>query len=659
MFIKKIQLTNIGPYRGIHTIDLNTTSDQNTILIGGENGAGKTTLLNSIKMGLFGSFAFGYKTENKEYFKKVEGLLNHTAKNFGENNFRLRLDFDITDEFSKKEYSLYRSWRFQNDNIKESSDIIENGKHLNEYETDIFQSKLREIMPPQLLDLCLFDGEEISRIINKGQLSNYIEKLTNVLFNLDLFEILENDLEVYSQQSTQTNDLNKQEKELIELKNKKKTLSAQYSNVLEQIDSLTIKQEELEEDYNIVKNDFEVHGGLVREERESLTQQINVLENHRKQNQENIKQFIASSLPFHLAKQLVIETREQLVDEEKFQLFASLEEKLTSDKINTILEQLEIPQVEDKKQVLKNEILSTVRPSDDTGIIHGASFSESRQIENTYQEVQSDNIESNQRLIDENKTKLKEIQALKEKIKVNDSSSEFSDMLVKMEKSNEQLSKLSIKIEESNTLKEELANSINQVNSAIEDIELKFRDQEKSRNSFIESQKIIDLSNKFRKIQLTKKLQEVQMESLQMLNKLMRKKNYISSISIDSSSFEVTLYDSHSEKMEKSTLSAGEKEILLLSIIWAIFKCSRRKVPFIFDTLLGRLDRSHKTSILTHYIPNCGNQAIILSTDSEIDEKSYELLHNYTAKEYTLDFDVNKKETNIISNYFSFEKTEV
>ena len=36
--------------------------------------------------------------------------------------------------------------------------------------------------------------------------------------------------------------------------------------------------------------------------------------------------------------------------------------------------------------------------------------------------------------------------------------------------------------------------------------------------------------------------------------------------------------------------------------------------------LLGRLDRSHKQSILTHYIPNCGRQAIVLSTDSEIDE---------------------------------------
>ena len=66
-------------------------------------------------------------------------------------------------------------------------------------------------------------------------------------------------------------------------------------------------------------------------------------------------------------------------------------------------------------------------------------------------------------------------------------------------------------------------------------IELKFKDQEKSRNSFVESQKIISLSQKFREVQLQKKLQEVQMEALRMLNKLMRKRNYIASIKIDSS----------------------------------------------------------------------------------------------------------------------------
>jgi DNA sulfur modification protein DndD len=659
MYIRTIQLTNIGPYRGIHSIDLSTTKENNTILIGGENGAGKTTLLNSIKMGLFGSFAYGYKTENKEYFKKVESLLNHAAKAVGENNFRLRLDFDITDELSKAEFSLYRNWRFQNGTIKETFDVLKNGKHLDEYEKEIFNSRLREVMPPHLLDLCLFDGEEISRIINNNLLSSYIENLTNVLFNLDLFEVLETDLESYGQQNTQLSSLNKQEQELLELKEKRSELNSRLFKVENQLLSLSNKQEDLEEDYSNVKSDFEVHGGLVRDEREHLNQEINSIENKRKQNHEAIRQFVANTLPFFLAKDLVNETREQLVDEEKFQLYSSLNEQLTGDKISAILEKLHIVNEDGKKQILKNEILSTVKPSDETGIIHGASFSESRQVENIYQEVQGQQLKIYQQRIQENKDKLIEAQKLREKLKVNDSSSEFKEMLEKMEKFNNELLTVSKELDAQRSFRDELRNSLLQVNSSIENIESVFRDQEKSKNSFVESQKIISLSRKFRKIQLIKKLQEVQMEALRMLNKLMRKHNYIASLKIDSSTFEVSLFDQNKEVIEKSTLSAGEKEILLLSIIWAIFKCSGRNVPFIFDTLLGRLDRTHKTSILTHYIPNSGKQVIVLSTDSEIDENTYELLHSYTAREFTLNFDVNKKETTVLPNYFAFKSLEV
>ncbi|MRX73058.1 DNA sulfur modification protein DndD [Bacillus lacus] len=659
MYIKKIQLTNIGPYRGMHSIDLSTTKENNTILIGGENGAGKTTFLNSIKMGLFGSFAYGYKTENKEYFKKVESLLNHAAKAVGENNFRLKLDFDITDELSKAEYSLYRSWRFLNGNIKEAFDVLKNGKHLNEYEKDLFNSRLREIMPPQLLDLCLFDGEEISRIINNNLLSSYIENLSHVLFNLDLFEALEIDLESYSHQNTQISSLNKQEKELFELKEKRKELNSHLNEIEERLHSIFQKQEELEEDFKNVKSDFEVYGGLVRDEREHLNQEINNIENMRKQNHETIRQFVANSLPFFIAKELVIDTRQQLVNEEKFQLYSSLNKQLTDQKISSILEKLQVDNQEIKSQLLKDEILLTVKPSDETGIIHRASFSESRQVENVYQEVKGQKLISYQQLIQENKDKLIEAQGLREKLKVNDSSSEFSEMLEDMERYTEEISQAFKKIETEKEMQDEVKNDLLKVNSSIETIEALFRDQEKSRNSFVESQKIISLSQKFREIQLKKKLQEVQMEALRMLNKLMRKRNYIASMKIDSSTFEVSLFDQNKEAIEKSTLSAGEKEILLLSIIWAIFKCSGRNVPFIFDTLLGRLDRTHKTSILTHFIPNSGKQVIILSTDSEIDEYNYELLHSYTAREFTLNFDVNKKETIVVPNYFTFKSLEV
>src|SRR5690606_6816571 len=135
--------------------------------------------------------------------------------------------------------------------------------------------------------------------------------------------------------------------------------------------------------------------------------------------------------------------------------------------------------------------------------------------------------------------------------------------------------------------------------------------------------------------------------------------NYISTIIIDPETYDVNLFDSQKDYIEKTTLSAGEKEILLISIIWAIFKCSGRKVPFIFDTLLGRLDKTHKASVLKEFIPSCGKQAIILSTDTEIDEEQYHILENHIAKEYVLEFDVKKKETQIITNYFSFKQTEL
>lgn len=192
--------------------------------------------------------------------------------------------------------------------------------------------------------------------------------------------------------------------------------------------------------------------------------------------------------------------------------------------------------------------------------------------------------------------------------------------------------------------------------NAINKIHHSLKDTEKTKSSFLESQKIITLSRRFRQIQLKKKLQEVQIEATNMLRKIFRKQNYVSSILIDENTYDILLLDSNKEKIEKTTLSAGEKQILLISLIWAIFKSSGRKVPFIFDTLLGRLDKTHKAAVLQYFLPNCGEQAIILSTDSEIDTEHYDILKIYVAKEYMLDFNVKNKKTTIINHYFPFKK---
>ncbi|TWD92198.1 DNA sulfur modification protein DndD [Neobacillus bataviensis] len=659
MIINEIQLTNIGAYRGSNSFDFRPEKGRNVILIGGENGAGKTTLLNAIKLGLFGSYGYGFKTENAEYYKRVQSMLNHGAKRTGENNFRIKLEFSLVDDFEKIDYILYRYWKFTNQSLKESFELIANGKHLSEYEKDLFQSKLKEVMPPQLLDLCLFDGEEIARIVNKDLLSEYLNNLSRVVFNLDLFEKLEDDLESYSNQSLDFEKMESLEKELYTLNQREKELRAKIVAAIEKEKVLTSTREKLNDDYQRLKYDFENYGGLVKSERENIIKDMNLIEVSRKQNMEKIKDFASNLLPFYLSNNLLSETREQIQNEESMQLSKQLNLKLNEGNMNDLLTSVFGTYESHKGNLLKEKLLNLVKPEDKIHQIHGASFSESSLIENAYLKVSGNSKEECLGIIEENRSKLIQQQELREKLTINDNTNEFSDMIQQMENIQQTTIKLDQEIQEHEAQLQEWKNDVESIISAINKIQTSLKDNNKTKSSFLESQKIITLSRRFREIQLKKKLQQVQFEATSMLKRIFRKHNYVSSIYIDPESYDVILLDTQKEKIEKSTLSAGEKEILLISIIWAIFKCSGRKVPFIFDTLLGRLDKTHKAAVLSEFIPNSGRQAIILSTDSEIDQQHYTLIEMVVAKEYMLDFNVEKQETRILDRYFPFKQMEL
>lgn len=655
MIIHEVQLTNIGPYRGIgNSFDFHTDTEKhrNVILIGGENGAGKTTLLNAIKLGMFGSYGFGYKTENADYFKRVQYILNQDAKRTNENNFRIKLSFSLVDNFEKTDYVMYRSWKFNNHNIKEYLEIVADGKHFSEYEKEIFQSKLKEIMPPQLLDLCLFDGEEISRIVNEDLLPEYLRKLSSIVFNLDLFETLENDLENYTSKELDRINIDSVAKEYHSLNKRKKEIKKLIWDKKLQLEELIADKTKIEGEYHYLKKQFEKHGGLVKSQRDKINQEINTIEALRKQNMEKIKDFISNLLPFYLTRNLLNQTREQIKEEESIQLHKQLDSILTDGKIKDLLHSIDGSLNPDISNKLRSGILDLLKPRDNIIQIHEASFSESSLIENMHLIVSGERDKDTIQLIQENRDKLIELQDLKQKLKINDSTSEFNDLILQMETKQQEIPKLEVQIIQTKDELKEIQQELNIINNKLDKKQSTLIDSEKNTNSFHEAQKIIAMSRRFREIQLQKKLQQVQIETTSMLKKIIRKHNYISSIIIDHKSYEIKLFDSHKQPIERTTLSAGEKEILLISIIWAIFKVSGRKVPFIFDTLLGRLDKTHKAAILREFIPTCSEQVIILSTDTEIDKENYQILEPCISMEYMLDFKVETQETTIRDHYF-------
>ena len=133
--------------------------------------------------------------------------------------------------------------------------------------------------------------------------------------------------------------------------------------------------------------------------------------------------------------------------------------------------------------------------------------------------------------------------------------------------------------------------------------------------------------------------------------KLANKKNLIQKIEMDSDSLNMRYISEDGKEVAKDSLSAGEQQLMVISILWALAICSKKKLPVIIDTPLSRLDSLHRTALIQTYFPNAGEQTIILSTDSEIDNTYYQLMKDNVGDEFTLNYDENTKSTSIQKGY--------
>ena len=136
--------------------------------------------------------------------------------------------------------------------------------------------------------------------------------------------------------------------------------------------------------------------------------------------------------------------------------------------------------------------------------------------------------------------------------------------------------------------------------------------------------------------------------------KLANKKNLVDKIEMDTETLDLIYLNKQKEEVAKQRLSAGEKQLMVISLLWALAICSKKKLPVIIDTPLSRLDSSHRTALIKTYFPKASDQTIILSTDSEIDEKYYKMMKPSIGDEFTLEYSDVDKKTSIRTGYFDW-----
>ncbi|EDV3839405.1 DNA sulfur modification protein DndD, partial [Salmonella enterica subsp. diarizonae] len=122
----------------------------------------------------------------------------------------------------------------------------------------------------------------------------------------------------------------------------------------------------------------------------------------------------------------------------------------------------------------------------------------------------------------------------------------------------------------------------------------------------------------FAELLISENIERLQTLVKQKFDALGRKSQLISGLEICPVTFSITLYDAAGNNLESAKLSAGERQLLAIAVLWGLAEASGKELPTVIDTPLSRLDGRHRSKLINNYFPKAGPQVILLSTDEEI-----------------------------------------
>ena len=708
MKINKIVLYNFNSFEGMNEFDFSSTCDQkNIVLIGGKNGAGKTSLFTAIKIALYGPLTYGYMGINPHYISKIKDCINSNAFQTDRVKSKVQINISLLIEREVKKYEITREWTYKKQRLEEHFSVKCNDKLLDDKEQSYFQNYLLSIIPPDLFDFFLFDGEEVGNIFSTSTYNTYVRNAVYTLCGLDIFEIIRKQTGRFVGKATT-------EKETIlldeykVLKEEADSLQLAISNAELEIDTLQKALEEIETESLEHETVFKNAGGITEAEKEELSKQYREAEQIKVESAVKIKNFVETLMPFYIVKEFAKKISGQLATESDRGIYEYFQQKIKVDDIQEILPK----SVPDKDAISIAETLferlkpvgydesnvqihdlsqeSTARVNALISMLENFDSSEMVRTVMNRQKAADVTIEINKLLksamSDEDVAKYKEKEnaLLRRRDEISKEIFEQKNRLVEL---NNRMSIVAVQRERAfQAVKENTQNkNVYELSSGLTAMmeALLSHKSEKIKNG-LENLIVRNLRRIYRKDNLITHIeidenfkfnlyQDATYTAVELSN-LMRnvgKNNFYITIGQKGLDQLFLKYDVNTiadlekilqikendscdlyKNIDLSRLSKGERQIFILALYWAIIILSNQNIPFVIDTPYARIDANHRKEISEKFFPNISKQVIILSTDEEINEEYYGIIKPYIAKEYLLINDENQNKTTIENRYF-------
>ena len=654
MIFENLLINNFGVYCGKQNFDLTTKSKKPVILIGALNGSGKTTFLQAIDFVLYGKFSNYFYSQKLSY----ENFLN---KNINKKNFdegaQIELTFNRKYKGKKQKFKISRNWKLIGKKMKEEFFVFIDEK-FDEDITKDWDNFVDQILPSRVASLFFFDGEKIEQLADLEESKKVLKKAINSLLGLEIVDQLNVDVDEFQKRSS-LRIKDDDEKKLIEdlelkIQDYEKKIKVVDDKIVKEDDKLTKVRYEIREldielsqkgvAYYDKKKDYEKDQLNIDQKRESL--------------QQDLVKIAAGDAPL-----LILEKELNEIHLQSKQLSTSLDQISVQNKINNLIDQFEEfseKNCSDKDYLIKfkkfsekqkiNEVLDDkvndfllkdLNP-------YEINFLLSESFSNIKQDI--DKLTSKKIKFDEEYEKLSQ---LINKIPSDDEIKPLIEKSKKLQKEEETLvTKLNILKDERGTLNGPMVKL---------NIELKREYEKKSSKDIdnLDNKRFIDYSIKVKDVlssfhvkALDYHIKRLEKLILNCFKSLHRKKNFIKSIKINTVEFDLKISDKKDTEVNTEDLSAGERQLLAVAILWGLAKASNSAAPTIIDTPLGRLDSEHRLNLVEQYFPTASKQVILLSTDEEINKKYHKFISPHLSRSYKIEYDEKLNGSKLSEGYF-------
>lgn len=657
MIIDRLVLHNVGTFSGRHSIELTPPRpSQPIVLIGGLNGAGKTTVLEAIHLVLYGPLAQVSGRRNGGYENYLRGLIHRGASEA--EGAAVELTFHAHQEGIEHEYLVNRSWRSTRSSIREVLTVSVDGQH-DAALTSTWNEHIEAFLPKGIASLFFFDGEQIEALADLDRSQEVVSSALASLLGLDLVDRLSTDLAVLRRRH-QDAQVPTRLRELIDERQSAVTAARRAEeSVAQERAGLRVDVERSEKRLFEINEAYRSAGGDLVDQREAAEEHAAKLRSQIERTEDELRQEMSDIAPLLQVRQMLSELADQ-ADRES----AAARDRMIADVLarrdDEIAERLTAARVTGSA---REELLAFLAHDRETRIenahcpeVIGVGNIDSASIRH----LNSWALDSAQRrmadLVSQHAQTGTDLEQAERVLVAIPDPDALASLAAEREEARTQVVQKQAALahveEKLNLLRQERAKADAAYESALDDAARANIAADDSRRLVEHADRVRNTLQHLRLAASQRHLGRISDFILEALGRLLRKSDLITGVGIDPESYAVELTGRDGLQLSADELSAGERQLLAVALLWGLARAAGQPLPVVVDTPLGRLDGSHREYLLERYFPHASHQVILLSTDTEIDQEAYQRIRKSVGRSYSLVFDQDRNATSVRSGYF-------